>query len=76
MPIYEYLCSSCGTVTEKLESINNENRDTECEKCGKTASRKISATAYHLSGSGFHNTDYKGACNNASPACAGCPSAK
>lgn len=81
MPIYEYHCGSCSFGFEKLESISS-SKQTECPKCGKTADRTISLTSYHLSGSGFHNTDYKKAepasCPSAGdkPACSGCPAAK
>lgn len=80
MPIYEYHCGSCSSDFEKLESISS-SRQTECPKCGKAAERKISLTSYHLSGSGFHNTDYKkqeATCPSSGEksACSGCPSAK
>lgn len=59
MPIYEYHCTSCGKDFEKMQSINNEERATECVYCGKQAERKVSVTSYHLTGSGFYNTDKK-----------------
>ncbi len=64
MPIYEYHCTSCGKDFEKMQSINNDNRETECIYCGKQAERKVSVTSYHLTGSGFYNTD-----KNAAPSC-------
>lgn len=65
MPIYEYKCSSCGNEFEKMQSINNDERITECPSCKGQAERKVSVTSYHLTGSGFYNTD-----KNAAPACA------
>ncbi len=65
MPIYEYECKSCGNVFEKMQSINTESRIETCPKCSKDAERKISATSYHLTGSGFYNTDKK----SPAPAC-------
>ena len=65
MPIYEYHCNFCGKDFEKMQSINNEERVTECIHCGKEAERKVSVTSYHLTGSGFYNTDKK----YAAPSC-------
>lgn len=59
MPIYEYECSSCKNHFEKLESINSEERVCDCPKCGSKAERKVSSNSYHLTGSGFYNTDNK-----------------
>lgn len=73
MPIYEYHCTSCGKDFEKMQSINNEERVTECVYCGKQAERKVSVTSYHLTGSGFYNTDKKAAqpCCPQGSCCAG-----
>lgn len=80
MPIYEYHCDNCSHDFEKLESMASYSKDTECPKCNQTAHRKISATSYILTGSGFHNTDYNkpAACPSAGdkPACAGCPASQ
>ncbi len=62
MPIYEYECNSCGKVFEKMQNINDENREINCEYCGEKAYRKISKTSYHLTGSGFYNTDNRNSC--------------
>ena len=81
MPIYEYECS-CGKVFEKLESINSQEKTAPCPQCGATAKRKISVSSYHLTGSGFYNTDYKAKpkseCASAgqSSCCASCPAAQ
>lgn len=81
MPIYEYVCGKCSNVFEKLESINSQSKEAVCPKCGETAHRKISVSAYHLTGSGFYNTDYKMKPKTECPAagqggcCAGCAAA-
>lgn len=59
MPIYEYVCRKCGKEFEKMQSITNEERVTECPSCKGEAERKVSVTSYHLTGSGFYNTDKK-----------------
>lgn len=59
MPIYEYHCKSCGKDFEKMESITKESRTSECPHCKGEGERKVSAGSYHLTGSGFYNTDKK-----------------
>ncbi|WP_242347227.1 FmdB family zinc ribbon protein [Mucispirillum schaedleri] len=74
MPIYEYHCTTCGKDFEKMQSINNDERAIECVYCGRQAERKVSVTSYHLTGSGFYNTDKKAAASSCCPAgscCAG-----
>ena len=59
MPIYEYHCNTCGFQTEILQSFS-EPPETHCDSCGKTTLIKVvSAAGFHLSGSGWYNTDYK-----------------
>jgi putative FmdB family regulatory protein len=37
MPIYEYKCSACGEVTEKLCKIADRNNPTLCKTCHAVA---------------------------------------
>jgi putative FmdB family regulatory protein len=82
MPIYEYMCNSCGKSFEVLQGIN-ETPELSCEKCnGKDIERVLSAGAFVFRGSGFYETDYKKkAKEEAQPSCpacetsGGCPSA-
>jgi len=58
MPIYEYLCGACGHQFEITQRIT-EDAISDCPACGKPeAQRQISATAFHLKGSGWYKTDY------------------
>lgn len=60
MPIYEYVCSKCGHEWDAIQKFS-EKPLTTCPKCAKKAAkRKISASAFHLKGSGWYVTDYKG----------------
>ncbi len=34
MPIYEYVCSECGTKFEKLVRLTNAQREITCPHCG------------------------------------------
>ena len=51
MPIYEYGCSDCGTVTSVLvRSVNVRTRKPACATCGGTnVQRIISRFAFHQS---------------------------
>jgi len=83
MPIYEYACEKCGTITERLESITSENKETECKECGEQAARIMSASAFHLKGGGWYSQGYNksessscASASDSSPACKSCPAAK
>jgi putative FmdB family regulatory protein len=56
MPIYEYKCEN-GHVFDVIQRMTDEPL-TECQECGASAARVLSAPAIHFKGSGFHNTDY------------------
>ncbi|MBW1711928.1 MAG: zinc ribbon domain-containing protein [Deltaproteobacteria bacterium] len=44
MPVYEYRCLDCGTITEKL--VLGPDEEVRCIKCGRTnLERILSATA-------------------------------
>ena len=60
MPIYEYRCTSCGHEKEALQKLSDPPL-TECPACGKSTLRKlVSAAGFHLKGSGWYATDFKG----------------
>ena len=46
MPIYEYVCKECDSITETLVGINERPKKVECEECGsKDTERKVSTFA-------------------------------
>lgn len=58
MPIYEYRCESCDSVSEKL--VRNGQEPTACPECGEEAlKRLISRAGIIFKGSGFYVTDSK-----------------
>ncbi len=58
MPIYEYLCVSCGHQFEEVQKFN-EPPISECPDCGKNmASRQVSMSAFHLKGGGWYKDGY------------------
>lgn len=59
MPIYEYQCSECEHELEALQKMSDDPL-VECPECHKMAlTKKISAAAFRLSGSGWYETDFK-----------------
>lgn len=61
MPIYEYKCKKCGTVSEHIQRFSDEPL-TDCGDCGSAGGleKMISLSAFHLKGSGWYVTDYGG----------------
>lgn len=59
MPLYEYVCESCGTEVEVLQKITDDPlRD--CPACSAPALKKrVSAAGFRLAGSGWYETDFK-----------------
>ena len=60
MPIYEYRCGNCGHQQEFLQKLSDAPQ-THCPQCGQeTLSKMVSAAGFHLKGSGWYATDFKG----------------
>lgn len=61
MPIYEYECPVCGRfeVMQKISEVALEACPS-CQSAGRQSSvqRIVSASAFHLKGSGWYKTDY------------------
>ncbi len=63
MPIYEYLCASCGYQFEEVQKFNEPPLE-ECPDCGKnSARRQVSMSAFHLKGGGWYKDGYSGKSN-------------
>jgi len=59
MPIYEYLCNSCGVRKEHIQKMSDAPIRT-CPECGSAEYAKlISAAGFQLKGSGWYVTDFK-----------------
>ncbi len=41
MPLYEYQCKKCGTTSEFLVGVGQEQTEIKCRKCGSTELEKI-----------------------------------
>lgn len=57
MPIYEYECMSCGSVTEEWQKISDPPLQT-CPHCSGKVKKLMSMNTFHLKGSGWYVTDY------------------
>lgn len=57
MPLYEYLCDSCGRTSEILQRLS-EPPITVCPHCGGPVRKMPSAPAFQFKGSGWYVTDY------------------
>lgn len=61
MPIYEYLCQSCGKKFEVIQKFSDEPVLTH-EECGGKVEKLVSTSALQFKGSGWYVNDYaKGA---------------
>jgi putative FmdB family regulatory protein len=59
MPIYEYLCNSCGEKKEHIQKMSDAPVQA-CPECGSAEYTKlISAAGFQLKGSGWYVTDFK-----------------
>ena len=59
MPIYEYVCESCGKEKEYL-LFPGEEEPESCPECGGSLRRKPSfGVGFVLKGAGFYVNDYK-----------------
>jgi putative FmdB family regulatory protein len=58
MPLYEYVCSSCGARLERRQRFDDEPlRD--CPNCGSTLNRLIHPVGIVFKGSGWYSTDHR-----------------
>ena len=61
MPIYEYECPACGRF-EVIQKFSDKalRECPQCKEKGKSnaVSKAVSASAFHLKGSGWYKTDY------------------
>ena len=51
MPIYEYTCAKCGSVSEFLTGVSQEESVLECSSCGSAKlTRKLSVISINVGG--------------------------
>jgi putative FmdB family regulatory protein len=57
VPLYEYECRKCHTLTERIENLKGPSLKV-CPKCKGTVDRIISRSAIQFKGSGWYVNDY------------------
>ncbi|MCI0515364.1 zinc ribbon domain-containing protein [candidate division KSB1 bacterium] len=63
MPIYEYRCTNCGHVFEKLQSIGADNSLLECPECHTPKPNRI-FSAFAAKSSGLTTSGSSGSSGN------------
>ena len=57
MPIYEYVCSKCSEITEKLQRFDDPPLKA-CSNCGGRLKKIVSNTSFVLKGWGWYKDGY------------------
>jgi putative FmdB family regulatory protein len=57
VPLYEYQCKSCHSLTERIQKFSDPPL-TVCPHCGGELEQLISAPAVQFKGAGWYVTDY------------------
>ena len=57
MPLFEYLCESCGRSLEVIQAIG-EAPLVICDRCGGPLRKLLSAPAVQFKGTGWYVSDY------------------
>jgi putative FmdB family regulatory protein len=57
VPLYEYQCKSCHSLTERIQKFSDPPL-TICPHCGGELEQLISAPAVRFKGAGWYVTDY------------------
>ena len=57
MPLYEYQCKSCHTLTERIQKFSDPPL-TVCPHCGGELEQLLSAPALQFKGAGWYVNDY------------------
>lgn len=45
MPIYEYQCEACGSVSEYLVGMGNHDEPIQCRQCGSREMNRVLSTS-------------------------------
>jgi putative FmdB family regulatory protein len=66
MPIYEYGCSSCGTVIEVMQKVGARPLR-KCRDCSGKLQKLVSRTSFVLKGGGWFDEGYGGGSKRKGP---------
>jgi putative FmdB family regulatory protein len=67
MPLFEYLCESCGRKMEVIQSVG-EKPPAICDRCGGPLRKLLSAPSFQFKGTGWYVSDYGRSGSPAPPA--------
>lgn len=60
MPIYAYRCTDCGFEKDVMRKVSDPLLTT-CPECkAESFAKQLTAPGFHLKGSGWYATDFKG----------------
>lgn len=77
MPVYEYVCTACGTQVEVMHGVHAAGPST-CAGCGGAMRKALSVPSIHFKGSGWAKKDARsssGTAAGAKPAAGDAPAA-
>ena len=57
MPIYEFVCESCGRIVERLQKVTDPPPDA-CPECGGKMAKIMSRNSFQLKGGGWYKDLY------------------
>lgn len=63
MPIYEYKCQKCGAKFETRRSINENDKDVKCPKCGTESPRRVFSAFATAGGADSESTAATSSCS-------------
>ena len=66
MPIYDYVCESCGRVIEVIHGLHADG-PAECPDCGGAMSKVFAAPTIHFKGSGWAKKDRRSTSGSVKP---------
>jgi putative FmdB family regulatory protein len=52
MPIYEYHCNNCGTISEFLVGVSPKDESITCKQCGGSRLEKVISISHTLKSGG------------------------
>jgi putative FmdB family regulatory protein len=57
MPVYEYVCTACGNLSDRVLPHERADEPGTCEACEGALKRRFSRVAVRLEGWGFSKND-------------------
>jgi putative FmdB family regulatory protein len=66
VPIYDYVCESCGRVIEVIHGLHADG-PAECPDCGGAMSKVFAAPTIHFKGSGWAKKDRRSTSGTVKP---------